>query len=151
MSTENKLGPNAVWLFAAATLAVVIGVTYLVPHVAHSITPKVMAAIYFALFGAGATASAFLTRTSALRNVGAFLVAGIGLGAFYYIVVGRAAAAAAESLGASGSGAAGFGATMGIIFAVGFAVDALGAGIAGTLFGLKLRRGVPQVAAAIKR
>jgi uncharacterized membrane protein HdeD (DUF308 family) len=150
MATDHKLGSHAVWLFAAGTLAVVIGVTYLVPHVVGAITPKAMAAIYFALFGAGATASAFLTRTSALRNIGAFLAAGLGLGVFYYIVVGRAAAAAAESLGASSSGAGGFGATMGLVFAVAFAVDALGAGIAGTLFGLKLRKGMPQMA-ALKR
>ena len=67
MSTENKLGPNAVWLFAATTLAVVIGATYVIPHITGPLSPKAWEAIYFALFGAGATASVVLTSTSAGR------------------------------------------------------------------------------------
>ena len=147
MSTENKLGPNAVWLFAAATLGVVIGATYVIPHITGPLSPKAWEAIYFALFGAGATASVVLTSTSAGRNILAFLASGLGLALFYYLVVGRAMQAAASELGASGSGAASFGATMGIVFAVVSAIIALGGGIAGTLFGMKLRKGLPQVAA----
>lgn len=144
MSNESKLGPNASWLFAAVTLAVTIGVTYAIPHITKPITPKAMAAVYFALFGGGATLAIYLTRASALRVIGSFALAGAGLGIFYYIVVGRAAQSAADSLGASGSAAGSIGATMGLVFAVGFAVDALAASIAGALFGTKLRRGLAR-------
>jgi hypothetical protein len=40
MSNEGKLGPNAVWLFALATLGVAIGTTYLNLHITGAITPN---------------------------------------------------------------------------------------------------------------
>src|SRR5262249_8856857 len=133
-----------VWLFALATLGAAIGVTYLIPHITGAITPKAMAAVYFAVFGLGATLAVVLSRASALRTIGAMAVGGAGLGIVYYIVVARTVAAAASELGASGSAAGGFGAAMGLVFAVGFAVDALAASIAGALFGSKLRKGLPS-------
>lgn len=145
--TETKLAPNSVWLFALATLAVTIGATLLIPKAVGPITPKAMAAVYFALFGAGATAATYLSRASALRTIAAFATGGLGLAAFYYVVVARAAAAAASELGASSSGASGFAAAAGLIFAVGFGVAALSAGVAGTLFGMKLRKGLSRAAA----
>jgi hypothetical protein len=144
--TETKLAPNAVWLFSLATLAVTIGVTYLIPKAVGPITPKAMAAVYFALFGAGATAATYLSRASALRTIGAFGAGGLGLAVFYYVVVARAAAAA-SALGASSGGASGFAAAAGLVFAIGFGVAALSAGIAGTLFGLKLRKGLSRAPA----
>jgi hypothetical protein len=144
MSNEGKLGPNAVWLFALATLGVAIGATYLVPHITGALSPKAMAAVYFAIFGAGATLAVWLTRASALRAIGAMAVGNLGLGIFYYIVVARAVAAAASDLGASSAGASGLGGAMGMIFAIGFAVDSLAASIAGALFGSKLRKGLPS-------
>jgi hypothetical protein len=140
MSNNSKFGPNAVFLFAVATLALAIAVTYIVPHISASISPKVMAAVYFAVFGAGATAAMFLSSASALRTIGAFAIAAAGLGIFYYVVVARVVAEAAQSLGATSGG--GIAAASGLIFGVGFFVDALAAGIAGTLFGSKLRRGM---------
>ena len=47
MNTDAKLAPNATFLFALATLAVTIAVTYLIPHVTKPITPRAMAAVYF--------------------------------------------------------------------------------------------------------
>jgi hypothetical protein len=136
MNTNGKLGPKATWLFALATFAVVIAVTYLLPHITGPLSPKAWGGVYFALFGAGAMAAAFMTNASALGTIGAFAVASVGLGIFYYIVVARAVAAAASELG--GGGAA-LGTMTGMIFAIAFLLDALSAGIAGTLFGRKLR------------
>ena len=149
MSNESKLGPNAVWLFSLASLGLAIAVTYVLPHITGAISPKAMAGVYFAVFGAGATAAVFLSRASVWRSVGAFAVGGLGLGIFYYVAIVRAAQAAAEGFGSGGSAAAaGIGAMAGIVFGVGFAVDALFAGIAGSLFGAKLRNGLPQGLAA---
>ena len=61
----GKLSPHFVWLFALATLGLTLLVTKLVPPV----TPKVMAGIYFALFGVGAAAATVITRTSALASI----------------------------------------------------------------------------------
>lgn len=131
---NGKLSPNLIWLFALGTLGVVIAVTKLMPG---PVTPKTMAAIYFALFGAGATAGTFLTRASVVASIGSFALAGLGLGAFYYVTI--AGMAPGSSLGTG----------LGLVFAVAFAVDALAAGIAGTLFGIKLRKNVrPAVMAS---
>jgi hypothetical protein len=140
MKPDSKLAPNTTWLVAAFTLALAIGVTYAIPHITGPISPKAMAAVYFAVFGAGATLAMVITRAGALRAIAAFTLGGAGLGVFYYIVIGRAARAAAEDFGASASGASGVGATMGLVFALAFAVDALAAAVAGTLFGARLRR-----------
>lgn len=147
MSIESKLSPNFVFAFAAATLALVIGVTYAVPHIAGPLSPKVYAAIYFVLVFAGAAASVHFTSTGAARNIGAFALVGLAIGIFYYEVIAKAFGAAASALGASSSGASGVATSMGLIFAVGFTVDALAAGIGGTLFALKVRKGLPQLAA----
>jgi hypothetical protein len=133
MTTLNgKLSPHLVWLFAIGTLGLTILVTKLVPPV----TPKVMAGIYFALFGAGATAATFLTRTGAFASIAAFALAGAGLGGYYYYVITSIA---------PGSG---LGQSLGMVFCIAFAVDALAAGISGTLFGLKLRKGLKAATAA---
>lgn len=137
MSNYNgKFGPNAVWLFAVFTLGVALGVTKLIPSITGAISPKAMAAVYFAVFGAGATIATFLTRARPLHAIGAFALAGVGLGAFYYLAI------------AGQAPASGFAATLGILFAAGFAIDALAAAVAGTLFGLKLRKNVPRAMAA---
>ncbi len=152
MATDTKLSPNFTWLFALATLGVTIGVNYLIPHVVHGpLTPKQLAAVYFVIYGAGAFGAMMLTSASTLRVVGSFAVGALGLGVFYYEVVARAMAAIASAMGAGASGASSFGAVSGLLFAVFFAFEALGAGIAGALFGRKLRRGfVPRTAALRK-
>ncbi len=135
MSNENgKFGPNAVWLFALGTLAAVLGVTKIIPHVVGMISPKAMAAVYFTKFGAGATAAAYFGLAGAVRTIGAFTAASVGLGIFYYVIVARTFASVGSGIATS----------MGLVFSVAFAVDALAAGIAGTLFGLKLRRGLAR-------
>jgi hypothetical protein len=128
-------------LFGLATLAVAIGVTYVLPHVTGPISPKLAGAVYFAIYGAGATLAVLLTSAGALRAFAAHGVASIGLGTFYYIVVARATSAAVEQLGASASGASAVGSSVGLVFAVGFAVAALAGSSAGALFAAKLRRG----------
>jgi hypothetical protein len=146
MSNEGKLGPNAVWIFALATLGVAIGATYIVPAITHSLSQKTFAAVYFAVFGAGATLAVWLTRASVLRTIGAMSVAGAGLGVFYYIVISRLLAAAATEVGGEAAGHAGaaIGGLMGMVFAVAFLLDALAGSIAGALFGSKLRKGLPS-------
>ena len=141
MSNRSKLGTNAVWLFGLATLVAAIGVTYALPHVTGPISPKVASAVYFTIYGAGATLAVLLTSAGVLRAIGALGVASIGLGTFYYIVVARATSAAAEQLGASASGASAVGSSVGLVFAIGFGVAALAGSSAGALFGAKLRRG----------
>ena len=150
MSNEGKLGPNAVWIFALATLGVAIGLTYLVPAITHSLSQKTFAAVYFAVFGAGATLAVWLTRASVLRAVGAMAVAGAGLGIFYYIVISRLMAAAGSEIAGEGGShvVASLGGMMGIVFGIGFMIDALAASIAGGLFGSKLRRGLQSPALA---
>jgi hypothetical protein len=133
MSTSQKLAPNLAFLFALATLGVVIAVTYAIPHITGPLSPKIIGGIYFALFGAGATAATVLTSAGLLRIIAAFALAGLGLGAFYYAVI-------ASNIGGTA------GATMGVVFAAAFTVDALAAGIAGAMFGAKLRKGLPQLA-----
>lgn len=138
---NRKLGPTAVWLFAAVTLGVVLVVTKLIPSITGPLSPQAMATIYFVLFGAGATAAVFVTRTRRVAAVGAFGLAGVGLGTFYYLVVARTF----ESAGG------GISTAMGLVFAIAFAVDSLVASIAGTAFGLRLRRGPARVATTLPR
>lgn len=121
---STKLASNVAVLLAAATLAVAIGGTYLVPCVLSPVPPKAMAAGYFALFGAGATLAMFVTRASTVVVIGSFAVAGAGLGLIRFGII-------PEGLGASSSVG---------IFALAFSLDALGASIAGAVFGGKLRR-----------
>lgn len=145
MATDNKLAPHFTWLFALVTLGVTIGVNYLIPHVVHGpMTPKQLAGVYFVIYGAGAFGAMMLTSASTLLVVGSFAVGALGLGIFYYAVVAKAMAAIASAMGASGSGASSFGSVSGLLFAVFFSFEALGAGIAGALFGRKLRRGWVQ-------
>lgn len=121
----RKLAPSFVWLFALASLGISIAATKLVPH---PLGPKAWAGIYFAVFGAGAAAATFLTRSGALRAIGAFAIGGLGLGAFYYVAITRHA------------GSSGIGGALGIVFAVVFLVVGVAGGVGGALFGLKLRK-----------
>ncbi|MEO8704125.1 MAG: hypothetical protein ABI867_29000 [Kofleriaceae bacterium] len=126
MSNLNgKLAPGFVWLFALATVGVALLVTKLIPG---PITPKAMAAIYFAIFGVFAAGGMFMTRASALASIGAYALAAASLGIFYYVII--AGSAPGSSLGTG----------LGLIFGIGFAVDAFVAGIAGTFAGLKMRK-----------
>jgi hypothetical protein len=129
----RKLASHTTWLFALGTLLVAIAATKLAPS---SFGPKVWAAIYFALFGAGAAASVFFTRSSTLLAIAAFALAGLGLGAFYFVTIRSHMA-----------GAGSFGTGTAIVFTVVFAVDAVAAGIAGALFGRKLRQGLGSAVA----
>lgn len=143
MATSNKLSPNATWLFALVTLGVTIGVNYLIPHVVHRpLTPKMLAAVYFVIFGAGAFAAMMWTTASALRVIGSFAVGSLGLGIFYYAVVAKVMAEVASAFGAGAGGASSFGSAAGLLFAIFFAFEALAAGIAGAMFGRKLRKGL---------
>ncbi|MGN6110399.1 MAG: hypothetical protein ACTHU0_35175 [Kofleriaceae bacterium] len=148
MNLDRKLAPNTIWLFALVTLGVVLAATKLIPHLTGPLTPKAMGAVYFALVGAGATAAIYFTRAGVGRSIAAFAGVAAGIGAFYYVVVARTMSAAAESFGASSSSAGGFGKTAGVVFAAVFAIDALAAGIAGTLFGAKLRKSLARPAVA---
>ncbi len=143
---NNKLAPNFTWLFALVTLGVTIGTNYLIPHVVHGpLTPKQLAAVYFVIYGAGAFAAMMLTTASTLHVIGSFAVGALGLGIFYYEVIAKVMAAAAESLGASSGAAHGLGSVSGWLFAIFFTFEALGAGIAGAMFGRKIRKGfVPR-------
>jgi hypothetical protein len=148
--SESKLGPNAVWLFAAATLGLAIALTYIVPHIAGPMLPtsmaKVIAGVYFAVFGLGATAVMYLSSAGAGRTIAAFAAGGLGAGIFYYIVVARAVAAVAGDVVNSGA-ASSFGSMMGLIYGVGLGVTAIAGGVAGAMFGSKLRKGLPSLAA----
>ncbi|HUJ63298.1 MAG TPA: hypothetical protein VLX92_32590 [Kofleriaceae bacterium] len=140
MATDSKLPPNSTWLFALATLAVAIGVTYLIPHVvSHHLTFKATCAVYLAIYGAGATLATFVSRAGIGRVIGSFAVASIGLGIFYYVVVARSVASAVDSLGGSEGAASIAGAAIGYTYAAGFTLSAIAAGISGALFGNKLR------------
>ena len=131
----GKLSPHFVWLFALGALGLALLITKVIPPV----TPKVMAGIYFAVFGISAAAATVITRTSALASIGAFAIAGAGLGGYYYWVITSVA---------PGSG---FGQSLGMVFCIAFAVDALAAGIAGTLAGLKFRKGLATMGAGMGR
>ncbi len=80
-----------------------------------------------------------MTRTSALASIAAFAIAGAGLGGYYYWVITSVA---------PGSG---LGQGLGMVFCIAFAVDALAAGIAGTLGGLKFKKGMASMGAATGR
>ena len=131
----GKLSPNFVWLFALGALGLALLVTKVIPPV----TPKVMAGIYFAVFGVSAAAATVLTRTGAAASIAAFAIAGAGLGGYYDWVITSIA---------PGSG---LGQGLGMVFCVAFAVDALAAGIAGTLGGLKFRKGIASMGGAAGR
>ena len=143
MSNEGKLGKNTIWLFGLATLAVAIGVTYLLPHIAGPLPIKAMAGIYGALFGAGAAAAAFTTRASVWAVIGSSAVTSVGLAVFYYIVVGRAAASVTDSLGGSAAAATSVGMVTGMIYAVGFFFVGFAGSVGGAIFGHRLRDGRP--------
>jgi hypothetical protein len=147
MSNEGKLGTKMIWLFGLVTLAVAIGVTFLIPKVAGPLPLKAMAGIYGAVFGAGAAAAAFLTRANVWAVIGSAAVSSLGLAIFYYIVVGRAAAAATESFGGSSNAAGAIGGMTGLIFAVGFFFVALAGSAAGAFFGSRLRGAQPGLLA----
>lgn len=133
----GRLGPNTVFVFALVTLGVAIGVTKLIPHVAGPLAPKAMAAVYFALFCAGAALAALFSRAGAIRTIAAFALGGVGLGIFHYLSIARHMAAAGGTIATS----------TGIVFAVMFTFAAIGAGIAGTIFGLKFRNGLASTTA----
>lgn len=134
---DRKLAPNFVWLFALAALGIAIAVTKLVPGVYN---PKVWAGIYAAVYGAGAVAGTFLTRTGALRSIGAFTVAGAGLGIFYYVTVSQYM----QGTGMLGTRTA-------VLFMAVFGGAAIGGGLGGTLFGLKARQSLARTQAALRR
>jgi hypothetical protein len=138
---NDKLGTKMIWLFGLATLAVAVLVTFLIPKIIGPISPKAMAAVYGALFGAGAAAAAFLTRASVWAVIGSSAAASLCLGIFYYIVVGRAAAQAAGALGANGNVSGAVGMMSGMIFGVIFFFTGLAGSVAGAFFGSKLRDG----------
>ena len=132
MSTDSKLSPHIVWLFAAAALAVAIGATYAV----HATSWKVYAGIYFVLFGGGAFAAGMLTRASAVQTILPFAAASAGLGAFYYAVFAKVASAAGDSFGSSAGGAA---SKLALVIGAVVFIDALAASIGGAVSGMKLR------------
>ena len=130
---DRKLAPNFVWLFATATLLAAIVVTKLTPT---ALSPKAWGAIYFALYAIGSASAVYLTRSGAFRSILAFALAGAGLGVFYFLTIRSHMASA----GALGTGTA-------MVFMIVFTVDALAAGIAGSLFALKFRKGLARMAA----
>lgn len=139
MSNENKLGTKTIWLFGLATLAVAILVTYLLPRITGPLPLKGMAGVYGAIFGAGAAAAAFLTRASVWAVIGSSAVTSLCLGIFYFIVVGRAAAATTESFGGGSGAANAVGIMSGMMFAIVFFLVGLAGSVAGALFGSKVR------------
>jgi hypothetical protein len=122
---NGKLNPHLVWLFALAAA----GVSILATKLLWPLTPKTMGIAFFAIYGACATAAMFTTRTSILATIAAFLVSGIGLGIYYYLAI----ASAGDAFGAVAKG-------VGMFYGVAFALDGLAGGIAGMLFGWKLRK-----------
>jgi hypothetical protein len=143
MSNEGKLGTNMIWLFGLATLALAILVTYLLPHITGALPLKAMAGIYGAVFGAGAAAAAFMTRANVWAVIGSSAVASLGLAIFYFIVVGRAAASATESLGGASGASRAVGTMSGMVFAFVFFFVGLAGSAAGAFFGRRLRDGRP--------
>ena len=143
MNNEGKLGTNMIWLFGLATLAVAIGVTFLIPRVAGPLPFKAMAGIYGAIFGAGAAAAAFMTRANVWAVIGSSAVTSLGLAIFYFIVVGRAAASATTALGGASNAANAVGTMSGMVFAFVVFFVGLAGSVAGAFFGRRLRDGRP--------
>ena len=121
---NGKLTPHLVWMFSLVTLGIALVVTKAMPG---PVSPKTAAAIYFAIFGAGATAAMYLTRATVLLAIGAFAVGAIGLGVYTYLSI------AGRDTGST------LGQGLGVYFTAMFLGDALAASVAGTLFGWKLR------------
>lgn len=123
----RKLAPNFVWLFALAALGIAILVKNVVPT---PLTPKMWAGLFAVIYGLAGATSVLTTRTNALRAVGAFALAALGLGVFTYVSIIR--------YGGGGT----LGTSLGVIFSVVHTVASFGGSMGGVMFGLKARKGM---------
>lgn len=130
---DRKLPANTVWLFALAAL----GVAIVLPKIVHlSGSVKTVAGIFALVYAAIGAASTIFARTGGLRAAGAFALSGVAHGAYWLIMMKKAAGAGA------GTGTN----TLIMTFTVVFALASVVGGIGGTLFGLKVRRNIAKTA-----
>jgi len=156
----NALHPSMTWLFAFGAVAIGIGVGFITRHM----SPKISAAIYAAIVGAAGFGSMYLTRARLRDAVLAFFVAAVACAALYYLVVSSVIGGATTALadGVSGGQQHGQAAQMGSFFGRFFGVfaaavaflETLIGGIAGAIWGNKLRgkadSGQPALARAAR-
>lgn len=139
---DRKLDANFVWLFAAAALGVALALPHVVPSLlGGSIKSGATAfGIVFAVCGGAGT---LLARTGTARAVIAFLLVGAAHLIIWYVRVHSAAA------DAGGTAANTLGTAVAIKLAVSYGGASIAGGIAGALFGQKVRHNIKKTATAL--
>lgn len=134
MNQDKRLSPHLTWLFALVAVVGGIGISFATAR--HGW--KLSAGLFFGFVGVMAFLSTYLTRATLFQAIGPFVVASLGLGAIYYLVVKSVMTAAASTVGAAGhmDGAT---TAMGTVAAVLITLDALAASAGGAVFGTKIR------------
>lgn len=139
---SSKLSPHTTWLFALASIAAGIGVSYALSGLGQ----KVTAAVYFAIVAIGGFASTYLTRARVRGAVLAFLTGGaVAAGAYYFLVASifksASTAVGTETANAANAahGLSQMGQTFGIFIAAIVFLETIIAGIGGAIAGDKAR------------
>ena len=144
-TTQSKLSPHTVWLFAFGSIAAGIATSYALSGLGQ----KVTAAVYFALVAAGGFAATYLSGARVRGAVLAFTVGAAAASIGYYALISSLVSqtttvlADATSNGAAHANAAAAGATMGKTFGIFVAVivflETIIGGIVGAFAGSKAR------------
>jgi hypothetical protein len=86
MNMDKKLAPHFAWLFGLAAVALGVAFSFLLVHHTWK-TASIAIGLSFAICG---VASSWLTRATTPQAVIPMVVAALGIGAIYFIVVKRA-------------------------------------------------------------
>jgi hypothetical protein len=145
MTTDSKLSPHTIWLFAFLSIAAGIATSYALSGLGQ----KVTAAVYFGIVAIGGFLSTYLTRARVRGAVLAFLAGGAVAAIAYYMLVNRIVADATTVMSDAASGGAAttegakagatLGKTMGIFVAAIVFLETIVAGIGGAVAGSKVR------------
>lgn len=145
MTTQTKLSPHTIWLFAFGSIAAGIGTSYALS----GLGTKVTAAVYFAIVAAGGFASTYLTSARVRGAVLAFILGAAVAGISYFLLVdalfrhattlaGDVASNGAAHVQAAAAGAA-MGKTFGVFIAAIVFLETIIAGIGGAVAGGRAR------------
>lgn len=136
--TGNDVSKGKTWLFAFLTVAVATGMT----HVLSGLGALTLFLVYFAIVAAGAVATTRLSRASAGRAIGVFLVASVAVAIFDFAWVNHVAHQVARDASLEHAEQTGdaVGAAAGTLVAVVMFIETLVAGIVGALVGAVRRK-----------
>lgn len=142
MTTNQKLSPHTIWLFAFGSIAAGIGASYAVSGLGQ----KVTAAVYFAIVAIGGFASTYLTSARVRGAVLAFILGAAVAGVSYFLLVDSLfhqatslAASASDAPAQAEHAGATMAKTFGIFVGAIVFLETIIAGIGGAVAGSKAR------------